>query len=207
MRSGNIPFKFDMGDLLARAKRQFVGRIGDVTINLPFVSFTVNPKDQERRVARELVIRLKDRRVLSAWECCDTCIDRSLASLQKIRETLTEKQVELAEFQDGPLFLMLDAMAAGIRQFMTFEELLQRDVDETTRPRHGDFHRPPDTRQAYFDGLEVLRGHIGRCIEQIAAIGGVPAPSDGVLGAYRGAWQVEAYKADPLQITNGNEAS
>jgi len=38
-------------------------------------------KDRERTVARELVIRLKDRRVISAFECCDDCIDRALASL------------------------------------------------------------------------------------------------------------------------------
>lgn len=203
MRSGNIPFKFDVGDLLAKAKRQFVGRVGEVTINLPFVSFSVNPKDQERRVARELVIRLKDRRVLSSQECCDGCIDRSLASLQKIRETLTEKQVELAEFQDGPLFLMLEAIAAGIRQFMTFEELLQRDEDQVTSLRREEFYRPPDKRQAYFDALEILRGHIGRCIEQIAAIGGVPAPNGDVIGTYRGAWQIESYKAAPMQISDG----
>jgi hypothetical protein len=52
-------------------RRQVANRLGDVTLNLPFVSFAVSPKDRERQVAREIVIRLKDRRVLSAWECCD----------------------------------------------------------------------------------------------------------------------------------------
>lgn len=71
MRTGAIPFKFDMNDLLARAKRQLGGRLGNVTLNLPFVSIEVSPKDREKQVAREVVIRLKDRRVLSAWECCN----------------------------------------------------------------------------------------------------------------------------------------
>jgi len=128
MRSGSIPFKFDITDLLARARRQISGRVGNVTLSLPFVSIAVNPKDKERQVAREVVIRLRDRRVLSAWECCDNCIDNALASLQEIRQTLVNKQVELSDLQDGPLYLLLDAMAAGIRQFMTFEELLAGTV-------------------------------------------------------------------------------
>jgi hypothetical protein len=69
MRSGNIPFKFDLADLLARARRQVSGNVGDVTLNLPFVSFAISPKDRESQIARELFIRLRDRRVLSAWEC------------------------------------------------------------------------------------------------------------------------------------------
>jgi len=52
MRSGNIPFKFDMTDLLARARRQFSKRVGNVTLSLPGISITVSPKDRERQVAR-----------------------------------------------------------------------------------------------------------------------------------------------------------
>ncbi len=197
MRSGEIPFKFDMGELVARARRQVKGRLGDVTLNLPFVSIAVSPKDRERQVARELVIRLRDRRVLSAWECCDGCIDNALKSLGEVRQIIVDKQVELAELQDGPLYLLLDAMALGIRQFQTFEELLRRDDDAPPHPRFGDFHRPPDTRQAYFDGLEVLRGHLSRCLGQIAAIAGMPALSEGVLAEYQGPWQLEAYREPP----------
>jgi hypothetical protein len=79
------PFKFDLGDLQARARRQFNNRFGGFTVSLPFFTFTVNPNDREQQIAREIVIRLKDRRVLSAWECCDDCIDRALASLQEER--------------------------------------------------------------------------------------------------------------------------
>jgi hypothetical protein len=169
MRSGAIPFKFDLTELLARARRQ-VNRLGDVTLNLPFVSIAVNPKDRERQVAREIVIRLKDRRVLSAWECCDDCIDRALTSLQEIRQTLVDKQVELSDVPDGPLFLLIDAMTLGIRQFLTYEELLKRQDDATEHPRFGAFRRQADTRQEYFDALEILRGHLSRCLGQVAAI-------------------------------------
>jgi hypothetical protein len=193
MRSGLIPFKFDLTELLVRARRQVSGRLGDVTLNLPFVSIAVSPKDRERKVAREIVIRLKDRRVLSAWECCDNCIDNALASLQEIRSTLVDKQVELSEMQEGPLYLLIDAMALGIRQFLTHEELLIRSDDALPHPRFPDFHRPPDVRQAYFDALEVLRGHLSRCLGQIAAIAGMEAPTDGLIAAHQGPWQVEAY--------------
>src|SRR5271165_922143 len=154
MRSGTIPFKFDMTDLLARARRQVSGRLGDVTLQLPFVSIAVNPKDRERQVAREVVIRLRDRRVLSARECCDNCIDRALTSLQEIRQTLVNKQVELSDVQDGPLYLFIDMMLLGIRQFFTYEEILERSDNALPHPHFGNFDRPRDTRQAYFEALE-----------------------------------------------------
>ena len=97
MKSGTTPFKFDIGDLLSRARRQLNNRLGNVTLSLPFLSIAVNPNNREQQIAREIVIRLKDRRVLSARECCDNCIDRALTSLQEIRQTLVNKQVELLD--------------------------------------------------------------------------------------------------------------
>ncbi|MBB6125641.1 hypothetical protein [Sphingobium subterraneum] len=200
MRSGDIPFKFDLNDLVARARRQVAGRIGDITLNLPFVSIAVSPQDRELRLAREIVLRLRDRRVLSAWECCDDCIDKALASLKEIRQFIVDKEIELADLQDGPLFLLLDAMAAGIRQFMTFEELLRREDSAPPHPRFEDFHRPADVRQGYFDGLEILRGHLSRCIGQIAVVAGMPARDNGICANYEGPWQLEAYKEPPKLI-------
>jgi hypothetical protein len=201
MRSGDIPFKFDMTDLVARARRQVSGRVGKITLSLPFVSIEVSPKDRERELAREIVLRLRDRRVLSAWECCDDCIDKALTSLREIRQIMVDKEVDLADMQDGPLFLLLDAMAAGIRQFMTFEELLRSDEPVVSHPRFGDFHRLGDVRQAYFDGLEILRGHLSRCLGQIARIAGMPVPDDGLITQYHGPWQLEAY-APPRPLPN-----
>ncbi len=192
MRTGAIPFQFDLTDLLAKARRQFAGRVGDVTLNLPFVSVAVSPKDREKQIAREIVIRLRDRRVLSAWECCDDCIDNALASLREIRQTLVEKQVELPDAQDGPLYLLIDAMLVGIRQFMTYEELLRRSPDARPHPRF-DKYRLPEHRQGYFDGLELLRGHLSRCLGQIAAIAGMEVPADGLIANYQGPWEEQAY--------------
>lgn len=177
-----MAFKLDMSSLLSHARRH----VGDVTINLPFISFGISPDDQERRAAREVVIRLKDRRVLSVWECCDN----ALASLQEIRRFLVDKQVELP---DGPLSLLLDSMTLGIRQFMTYEELLREGAPD--HPRFGDFRRPPDTREAYFAALEVLRGHLSRCLGQVAKVAGVDAPSDGLIAKYQGPWPLDAYIA------------
>lgn len=84
-----------------------------------------------------------------------------------------------------------------LRQFMTFEELLRRNEDEPPHPRFGEFHRPPDTRQPYFDALEVLRGHLSRCPGQIAAIAGMPVPGEGLIANYQGSWQLDAYKEPP----------
>jgi len=201
MRRRSIPFKFDLTEILARARRQISGRIGDVTLNLPFLSFAVSPHDRERKVAREIVIRLRDRRVLSAWECCDSCIENALDSLQEIRATLVDKQVELSELQDGSLYLLIDTMAAGIRQFLTYEELLNRSDNLPPHPKLGRMNRPHDLQQGYFDALEVLRGHLSRCLGQVAAIAGMEAPTEGLIANYRGPWQIEAY-IDPDMPNN-----
>ena len=207
MRSSTFPFQFDMSDLTARvqglasAARRHAGNHlagATVTINLPFVSVAVAPKDRERQAARELVIRLKDRRVLSAWECCDDCLDRALASLQEIRRLLVDKQVELGDLADGPLYLLIDAMALAIRQFLTFEEALNERSDSTLRPRsETNQHRSPDVRRDYFDALEMVHGHLSRCLGQVAAIAGMPGP-DGLIAKYQGPWEVEVYVAETI---------
>lgn len=200
MRNATPPFKFDLRDVLGRARRLTTASLGDITLNLPFVSVAVNPKDKEKQVARELVIRLKDRRVLTVWECCDGCIDQALASLQEIRRLLVDKQVELADMRDGPLYVLTDAMVVGIRQFLTFEQRLQGAGVRADAP--SEFERPQDTRQAYFDGLEILRGHLSRCLGQIAKIAGMDAPNEGIIVHYQGAWQLEAYQ-DPRPMDGG----
>ena len=199
MRTATPPFKFNIQDILRRARRLAAGSLGDITLTLPFVSVAVHPKDKEKQVARELVIRLKDRRVLTAWECCDGCIDQSLTSLQEIRRLLVDKQVELADIQDGPLYMLIDAMALGIRQFLTFEQRLKGPGGQPTV--FSGSRRVEETRQAYFDALEVLRGHLSRCLGQIAALAGMDPPNDGIIVHYQGAWQLEAYE-DP-QLTDG----
>jgi hypothetical protein len=194
MRSGNLPFKFDMNDLLARARRQFSKRVGNVTLSLPGISIAVSPKDRERQVAREILIRLKDRRVLSSWECCDDCIERALASLQEIRKLLVDKQVELSDCHDGPLYLLIDAMLSGIRQFLTFEETLKLDADTRSRPRARD---PLNARQDYFDALELLHSHLSHCLGQVAIMARMKVPKESLLSHYQGAWPSDAYLPPP----------
>jgi hypothetical protein len=138
--------------LLQRARRTIANHLGDVTLTLPFGSVTVKPTAKETKVARETLVVLRDRRVLSGKECCDGCVDSSLKSLQEIRGILVEKQAELADLQDGPLYAVLDMMAQAIRQFLTYEEGLRHSY---VGAPHSD-HRPPHLRDSYFDALERL---------------------------------------------------
>jgi hypothetical protein len=202
MRSGRIPFQFDLNALAGQLHRLCKSRVGNVTISLPFVSFSVSPKNREKQIAREIVIRLKDRRVLSAWECCDDCIDKALSSLQEIRRFLVDKQVDLSEFQDGPLYMIIEVMALGIRQFLTFEEHLRNHPKREDATHARDFYRDVEVRQAYFDALEILRGHLSRCLRQVAAIAGTDFPKDGLISQYVGEWPGLVY--EPLQLTDRN---
>jgi len=189
------PFRFDLTGLIQRAHREFTRRTDgvSVTLSLPFLSFTAAPADIERRVAREVVIRMSDRRVLSAQECCDTCIDQALESLQSIRSVLVDKQVELAHLTDGPLYVLLEAMLEGVRQFLTFEQRLSSQGDDWGHGGHRCFHRPYDQQEAYFAALEALRGHLSRCLGQVAVIADVELPSVGMIATYQDAWPLEAY--------------
>ena len=106
MRALKPPFKFDFRTQLKDARRKLNSRVGSVLVNLPFFSFSLSPDDLEKRVAREIVIRMSDRRVLNAFECCDNCIDQALSSLQEIRHILVDKQVELSGAPDSPLYFL-----------------------------------------------------------------------------------------------------
>ncbi|GAC1330483.1 MAG: hypothetical protein NVSMB26_07920 [Beijerinckiaceae bacterium] len=184
-----ISFRLDVADILGRAKRLASARLATVTVSLPFLSFPVALRSREKEEAREVVIRLRDKRVLNAFECCDECIERALTSLQEIRAVLTEKQVALADFQNGPVFLLLDAMASSIRQFLTYEQRL------SILP-HG-----PKSRQEYFDALEVLRAHLSRCLGELAKVGKISLPDKPMIVKYQNEWRLPNYlpPSDPTK--------
>lgn len=189
MRSRAILFQFDIREVLRKLRGLAKNRVGAVTLNLPFFSISVSPNDREKQIARELVVRLKDRRVLSASECCDDCIDQSLTSLQEIRRLLVDKEVALSGMQDSPVYLLIEAMALGIRQFLTYEQVLKvggRGAVGAVREL--------EIRQRYFEALEILRGHLSHCLGQVAAVAGMDVPRDGLIRNYQGAWQIEAYQ-------------
>lgn len=192
MRTGAIPFQFDISSIVRQLMRRPAAPLAAVTFQFPFVTVLAEPRSLERRIAAEILIRTKDRRVLSSWECCDNCIDNALRSLQEIRSGLVEKQVELITETDGILNHIIELMLVAIRQFLTFEQTLS-GADLAKRKERKEFHRPPEDRQTYFDALELLRGHLSRCLGQIAIVAGMNVPSDGLIAGYQGPWQLEAY--------------
>ncbi len=100
------------------------------------------------------------------------------------------KEVELSDVHDGPLFLLLEMMAAGIRQFLTFEQRLTASQPKGRgKPRE----RTGEAKQQYFDALELLRGHLSRCLGQIALIAKTDMPMNGLIEGYQGNWAIEAY--------------
>lgn len=203
MNDRNPPFRFGFRDLLSMARRKLNKRVDGVTINLPFISFNVAPDDVEKQVAREIVIRLADRRVLNAKECCDNCIDNALDSLQDIRKTLVEKQVQLSNGTDSSLYLLIELMLGGIRQFLTFTEHLTYNHDrQPTLIVPSDSQRPREDRETYFAALEVLRAHLYRCLTQISTLADTQVPNIDDHMRYSDVWQIEAY--EPPQLLEGS---
>ena len=195
------PFQFDVSELVGKARRHVKKRVDGVTINLPFVSFSVRPDDLERRVAREIVVRLADKRVLNAFECCDSCVEQALASLQEIRTHLVDKQVELSAHTDCALYLIVELMLEGIRQFFTFEERLRAADPQFPGELHTRLHR--HDLNSYFAALEMLRAHLYRCLAQIAVVANTKIPKISAHMRYENTWPLEAYE-QPELIQQGN---
>jgi hypothetical protein len=85
-------------------------------------------------------------------------------------------------------------MAAGIRQFMTFEEGLRATADDITRRDQQERHRAPQLRDQYFAALELLRDHLSHCVRQIAVIAKMGDNSESYLIGYEGPWRLSAYR-------------
>ena len=171
------PLQFDLRKFFAKAGSILKKRVTGVQIRLPGITFAVAPVDLEVKIARQLVVWLADRRVLNARECCDNCIDRSLTSLLKIREHLVQQQVELADLSDGILFLLIEFIVQGLRQFLTYEERLKVKLGDLPHSTESsDFHRSRELRESYFVALETLRAHITGATAQIAIIAGISLP-------------------------------
>jgi len=198
------PFRFDLRSLIKRATQKLKTQVDGVSINLPFVSFNVKPDDLQKGVAQEIVIRLADRRVLNAWECCDNCIEQALGSLQEIRSMLVDKQVEMTKLTDTPLFLVVELMLEGIRQFLTFEQRLKDGGERSplVLPGPSGFGRR-DNRQLYFAALEMIRAHLHRCLLQVAKIADTRIPKIADSMRYDEVWQLAAYESPALPPTEG----
>lgn len=186
-------FKFNFDKLLRKAIEQTKKNIDGIEINLPFITVSIKPTDIEKKVARELLIRLPDKRVLSSKECCDDCIDHSIASLQEIRKILIDAQVDLAEFHEGGLFLLVELIVEGIRQFITFEEKLRIDSSLKDSAQFKDLYRPIDIREEYFKILEQLRFHIHSCLTQVGAIADIETPKIASYLTSDEAWLLSLY--------------
>jgi hypothetical protein len=188
-----MAFQFDISKSIKSA-RKFVNRhVGEVSIEIPFMSFTINPTDIERKVARELLIRLPDKRVLNAKECCDSCIDNALTSLQEVRKILVEKQVDLAEYHDEGLYLLIELMAEVIRQFLTYEESLKARESRGRPSSKSEFYRDPEIREAYFEVLKQLRFHIHSCLTQVSKIAQMETPKIESYLKSNDAWMLSLY--------------
>jgi len=196
MRDQSPTFKFDLRELISDARRKLNSRVGGVTLSLPFISFSVQAQDLEKKIAAEIVIRMADRRVLTSFECCDNCVERALASLQEIRTFLVAKQVELAPVSDGPLAFLVRAMLESIRQFLIFQDRISHAstgpalLDGTGHPIRG----PHQGRTLYSGALEMLRAHLHRCLLQVAKIAAIGIPK--TVLPYSEAWQLNAYEPD-----------
>lgn len=182
MRDKKTNLKFDFQSILSKPVQQVKDSVENITLNLPFISIAIKPENKEKKVAREIVIRLADKRVLNSFECCDSCIQKSLASLQEIRSLLVDKQVELMGNTNSGLYILIELILESIRQFFTYiENNSSRGINHLDK-------------QIYLNSLELLRSHIYRCLIQIAKIANIEIPKISRGMRYSDKWELEYYK-------------
>ena len=184
------PFKIEISNLVKQMRDLPVAVNAKIKISVPFFEVTVEPDDRERKIARELVIRLSDRRVLNTHECCDGCIDQAIASLKEVRGILVDKQVEFSDKADTALYILTDSIREAIRQFLTFEQRLEG--------KHKLGERNHKEQEIYYAALEMLRAHIHRTLIQIAKIADFQIPEIPDYMRYEEAWQLNVYETPKL---------
>lgn len=190
MKKKKTLLKFDFQSLLSKKVRQVKDSVDNVSINLPFVSFSIKPENKEKAAAKEIVIRLSDKRVLNAFECCDDCIQRAFTSLQEIRSLLVDKQVALMDYTDSALYLLIELIIESIRQFFTYVERNKVELG---------FENEFEKRELYFGTLELLRSHIFKCMIQISHIASMKIPKISSNMRYSDEWELIYYK-EPIFI-------
>ena len=57
------------------------------------------------------------------------CIEKAIESFQDPRSKLVEKQVAMVKMTDSPIYLLVELMLEGIRQFLTFEQRLRQSEE------------------------------------------------------------------------------
>ncbi len=138
--------------------------IDNITLSFPFFSCSLKkPENIEKEIATEIVIRLKDKRVLTSSQCCDACTQKAIDSLYSIREILVDMEVKLSKYMNGYLYLMIELILESIRQFFTYIENEQIPIGNQKLFIHNQL-------KIYQDSLEIIRSHINNCLFQISKI-------------------------------------
>lgn len=168
--------KFNVTEYYRKAKK-LVNKadIKGITIKFPGISINLAPTDSDKKISKEIILKLRHKRVISQSECCDNCIKNSLTSLFEIKDYLIDKQVEMSDVE-SPLFILTDMALLGINRFLTFTEGFDDFKD----------------KEKYFEALNLLRGHLIKTFDEVAKIASLPNDFGFRLKMIEG-WDEETY--------------
>ena len=138
--------------------------IENIGLSFPLgINIAFKPTTEDSDIARKTVIKLINRRILNSKECCGNCINESVKSLREIKSDLVGVQLELTNISKTPLFYYVEYINIAINSFLDFMERNSESVDQN--------------KDIYFDALEKIRNHIGKCLKEIANIGSIEIDS------------------------------
>ncbi len=159
--------------------------MGGATISTSGISFQIRATDPERDAARKLLIRLRDRRVFTAFDCCDGCVRNTLASLIEVRKILVDTQVELHNLHDADLFWVVDYLRLTIRDFLSWEERLRAAAINpgNSRATSEELYVDPVYQAVYIAALDVVRAHARAALAAMAELADMTLPDGRAMPA------------------------
>lgn len=137
-----------------------------VSINLPFISFTVRVDETERDVARELLICLDDRRLLKRSHSCEKPTPLAIESVGKIRDLVVQMKAKLRNHTSGALYQMLEMMHLATVEFVNFIEKNELESVPASPKTVSDFRKV----SAWGRARESYINHMVSLVRQVAQI-------------------------------------
>ena len=132
-------------------------KIDSIGLSFPFgLNITYKPIDSIKEIAKVIIIKLIDRRILNSKECCGSCIEQSVLSLKEIKAVLINEKTKLIKQINTLLYYYVDYIIIAINTFFDFTERY--------------YEKKEEYRGLYFDALEKIRNHVAKCMKEILKI-------------------------------------
>jgi hypothetical protein len=98
---------------------------------IPNISLSLKFSKEDNRIIKEIMIYSQNKRFLTSYQCCGNCTKYAIDSLVDYRNFLVKKRIEVIEYDQRSLKIIIDQILKNIELFLNFSEDL--DVQRSHR--------------------------------------------------------------------------